>query len=544
MSSADRSVVCFSARGITKDFAVRVLHDIDLELARGQIHALLGANGAGKSTLCRIIAGLLPATQGSMVLDGQAYRPGNKATAEKRGVQIVQQELTLLGNLTVAESLLLNRLPARLGFIRRRELWTRARAALDRFGLQNIRPEDRIEELGIGQLQLLEIASALDRDCRLLILDEPTAMLSVSESERLFSKLRELRMAGIAILYISHRLQEVKELADRVTILQDGRHITTASATELTIDDMVRKMTQPTRIADPSMQSPPTANRSPVQMSVYGHDAARVPRGEDDCPGPILRVERLSRKPRVEEVSFELRPGEILGISGLVGAGRSELLRAMFGADVATSGYVWLAAPDRPEELRRHRFCHPSQAVAQGLAMLTEDRKQQGLMLPQSIVTNITLASVRRLADWPGRLNPTREQTASQELVEQLDIRCQSIDQSVGTLSGGNQQKVVMAKWLLRGARVYLLDEPTRGVDMASRQMIYRRLLQLSEQGAAIIVASSDLEELMQICDRIGVMSNGRYVAQFARHEFDAESLTRAAFQGFLQSPVGGGANV
>ncbi len=490
--------------GLTKRYGnVTVLRDVSLEVRPGEIHALLGANGAGKSTLCKIVSGLVPKSEGEMTLDGHSFAPSNKQDAEAAGVEIVQQELNLIPTLSVAENLLLTRLPRRFGAIDSRELHRRAAQILDRFGLADVASDALVGSLGVGRQQMVEIAAALARQCKLLILDEPTAALSGSESEQLFAHLTRLRDEGVAIIYISHRLDEVARLSDRVTVLRDGALVNTQATATLTTDAMVDLMSGETAVA---------AKRDHV-CHATNQDAMRV---ESVTSGIV------------HDVSFTVRRGERLGITGLVGSGRTELLRAIFGADVAAAGHVFLDGNPTPR-----RFRHPSEAVAAGLAMVTEDRKQDGLLLSQSIRINTTLSSMWRRFSRAGLTREAEENRVAMQMRDSLATRCESIDQFVGTLSGGNQQKVAVAKWLVRDADVFLFDEPTRGIDAGARQRIYQLFETLASQGKAIVIVSSDLEELFETCDRIAVMSAGRMVETFDRNEWTEEKIMQASFRGY-----------
>lgn len=499
-------------RGLTKRYGTTVLDRVSIDFWPGEIHALVGANGAGKSTLCKIIAGQVPASAGEMELGAIPYAPTGKAAAESAGVQIVQQELNLISTLSVAENLCLRDLPSRWGVVDRRALHRRAAAALARMGLERMPPETVVGELGIGQQQLVEIAAALDRDSHVLILDEPTAALAPTEAERLFEQLRELRRSGLAILYISHRLDEIAAIADRVSVLRDGKLVVTEPIGRLDQDSMVRLM----------------SGEVSVGKGVEPISYARAP--------IALRVQDLSRPPQVQGVSFEVAAGERLGIAGLVGSGRTELLRAIFGADVAERGAVFVGEDPTP-----YRFSQPRQAVAHGLAMVTEDRKENGLLLGQSIRDNTVLGTLARFAGRCGLPRRTAEVAETNRLVAEMDIRCRDIEQSVGQLSGGNQQKVAIAKWLARGPfartrqrspQVYLFDEPTRGIDIAARQHIYRLFDSLAAAGAAVVIVSSDLDELMRCCDAIGVISAGRWVERYPRATWDRTQILAACFQG------------
>ena len=502
--------------GLTKRYGTTtVVDDCNVDFRAGAIHALLGANGAGKSTMVRMIAGLVPPSTGSMTLDGRTYSPSNKRGAEAAGIEIVQQELNLIPTLSIAENLLLTRLPTTAGIIRSKPLHEKARAALDRFGLTELATHTKVRSLGVGQQQMVEIAAALDRKCRLLILDEPTAALSAAESETLFAWLGRLRDDGVGIVYISHRLDEVARLADRISVLRDGKHVGTFDAKDCSTDRMVQLMSGESTAGNPARK-----RDSPVGLP---SDATSLNRELE----VTLRVKNLSGGP-VNDVSFEVHRGEKLGIAGLVGSGRTELLRLIFGADIATSGGVLLRGEDNLQ-----RFRHPSQAVTAGLAMVTEDRKDNGLLLAQSIRFNTTIASMWRRFASLGIVRGTAEETAAIEQCESLEVRCQNTQQQVGTLSGGNQQKVAIAKWLVRDADVFLFDEPTRGIDVAARRRVYQLLHSLAEQGKGIVMVSSDLEELLEVCDRIAVMSNGRLVETFTRDDWSHERIMQAAFAGY-----------
>jgi ribose transport system ATP-binding protein len=483
-----------------------VLQDVDLELYPSQVHALMGANGAGKTTLARIVSGLTKADSGVMSLGGAVYSPQSKTEAESRGVQIVLQELTLIPTLSIAENLFLSRLPSRWGLVRSRLLRAQAEEALSAVGLERLDPTTKTGRLGVGEQQLVEIARALARSCRILILDEPTAALSTPQVERLFHHVARLKGAGVAIIYISHRLEEVRRIADRITVLRDGRLIATKPSRELAMDEAVRLMVG----ANP-------------EYELRGH---RRPSGP-----VVLRVDRLSRGDRVREVSFELHRGEVLGISGLVGSGRTELLRAIFGADRPDSGEVFLNGRDQP-----HRFRHPRQAVAAGIGMVPEDRKTEGLLLPLAVRINLSLARMSRFRNRMGWIDRTSENAASATIGDRLQLRCRSMEQTVWELSGGNQQKVVIGRWLLREPEVMFFDEPTRGIDVAAKFAIYHLIDDLADRGKGIVVVSSEVEELMLLCDRIAVLSAGRLVETFDRGGWSQESLLAAALTGYFGS--------
>jgi ribose transport system ATP-binding protein len=483
---------------------VRVLSGVDFDLCRGEVHALVGENGAGKSTLSRIIAGLTPPDAGSLELAGQAYAPRNRRDAEHHGVRIVLQELNLVNTLTVAESLFIDRLPHRCGWIDRAALNRQARVALERVGLTGLDPARFIRTLGVGQQQMVEIAAGLARRCDVLILDEPTAALTGPEIETLFAQIAALRAGGTAILYISHRLEEIRRIANRVSVLRDGCLVATRPVAELSLDEMVRLM--------------------------VGRDIGVASERPTRTVGEVaLEVRGLRRAPVVKEVSFIARRGELLGFAGLMGSGRTETMRAIFGADQRDAGEIRLHNQTEPARLHS-----PRDAVRQGLALLTEDRKEQGLLLPLAVRANITLPSLPRFAGACGWLKRSREADTASSWIGRLGVRCRDAEQRTGDLSGGNQQKVVIAKWLLRDCDVLVFDEPTRGIDVGAKFEIYRLLDDLAAQGRAIIMVSSDLPELMALCDRIAVMSAGRLVATFNRGEWTEDQIMTAAFSGLV----------
>jgi ribose transport system ATP-binding protein len=410
----------------------------------------------------------------------------------------------MVPTLTVAENLVLGQLPRRLGFVDRPTLRRQAEQALARVGL-DLDPWTPVDTLGIGHRQMIEIARALASACRVLILDEPTAMLSAHESATLFTRIDALRREGVAIIYISHRLDELARIADRIVVLRDGKLMADAPAATITQDALIQAM----------------VGRD-IAASSEGERAAREPWRGDGAPA--LRVTGLTRAPAVREVSFEVAPGEIFGIAGLVGAGRTELLRLIFGADRADAGTIEAGSPLKPV-----RIHSPGDAVRQGISLLTEDRKDEGLMLGLPIATNIALGNMPGVTT-RGWLQPARERALAQRHIDALRIRCAGPEQPVGELSGGNQQKVAIARWLERDTPVLLFDEPTRGVDVGAKFDIYALLDALAARGKALVVVSSDLRELMQLCDRIGVMRAGRLTHIFQRGGWSQDALLAAAF--------------
>ncbi|HCF3507794.1 TPA: sugar ABC transporter ATP-binding protein [Pseudomonas aeruginosa] len=491
-----------SIRGVGKTYAQPVLAEIDLQLFGGEVLALTGENGAGKSTLSKIVGGLERPGAGSLELLGRPYAPGSRREAEALGVRMVMQELNLLPTLSVAENLFLHDLPRRAGWIDRRRLRAAAREAMAQVGLEAIDPDTLVGDLGIGHQQMVEIARNLIGDCRLLILDEPTAMLTAREVDMLFEQVERLRERGVAIVYISHRLEELARISQHIAVLRDGRLVCVEPIERYDADQLVTLM-------------------------VGRELGERFDLGPRQTGAPLLRVERLSRRGKVHEVSFEVRAGEIFGISGLIGSGRTELLRLIYGADRADGGQVLLGDPPQRLSLRS-----PADSVRQGVALITEDRKGEGLLLDQSISANLALGNLPALARH-GVIDRRREEALARRQVEALRVRCADTAQAVGELSGGNQQKVVIGRWLERDCQVLLFDEPTRGIDVGAKFDIYALLAELTRRGKALVVVSSDLRELMLICDRIGVLSAGRMVDTFERDAWTQDALLAAAFAGY-----------
>ncbi len=490
--------------GLRKIYNVPVLSDVNFELHSGEVHALVGSNGAGKSTFARILSGLTVRDGGNIQFNGRPYSPLTKPEAERAGVVMVLQELNVIGTLSVAENIFLNRLPQRGGFIRTATLHANCCEALARVGLGELDPETTAGTLGVGQQQLVEIAGALSQNCRLLILDEPTAALTDPEIEKLFENIRRLQADGVGIIYISHRMDEIQRIAGRVTVLRDGRHIATHEAKETSPAELVREM--------------------------VGHDLPERKSAGVRATGEVaLRVENLRAGDRVRGVSFEARRGEILGLAGLIGSGRTETLRAIFGADRKDSGTILLAG--KPVTIRK-----PADAVHEGIAMIPEDRKQDGLLLTQSVRVNTTLNTLCRHAKAGMWTNKAAEIKTVDLFCGKLAVRCSSSEQVVNELSGGNQQKVVIARWLARDCEVLLFDEPTRGIDVVAKEAIYQLLRELADAGKAVVIVSSELVELMSLCHRILVMSLGRISAEFLPNEWTQEKITQAAFSGYLKT--------
>jgi D-xylose transport system ATP-binding protein len=501
-------------RGIAKAFpGVRALDGVSFDLQAGEIHALVGENGAGKSTLMKILAGVYPhgTYEGEVLVGGEPRRFTRVADAAQAGIAVVHQELSLVRDLSIAENIFLGREPRRFGVIRSEELYSRATAVLRELHL-DLDAHVPVGHLGIGQQHLVEIAKALlpfdgtpasPSDARILILDEPTAALTESEAGILFAILGRLRARGAGIVYISHKLDEVFRLADRITVLRDGRCVSTDPASALDKAQVIARMVG-RDIGDvfPAVQRAPSA---------VVFEARGVTVEDPNVRGKLL----------VDDVSFDVRRGEVLGIAGLVGAGRSDLLMALFGAHPgAKRGELFVDG--KPVSVR-----HPWDAIAHGIAFVTEDRKRFGLLPDQSLVHNITLASLRLtkrvLTD------DDRETAASERSMQELRVKAPSGLVPVETLSGGNQQKVVLAKWLLTGPQVLFLDEPTRGIDVGAKQEIYAQINRLAAEGLGIVLVSSELPEVLAMADRVLVLHEGRVTGRFTRGDARAEAVMLCA---------------
>lgn len=469
-------------KGVSKTFgSVKALSNVQLALFSGEVHALMGENGAGKSTLMKILSGAYRPDPGSEIrIDGQSVNITDPISARAAGVSIIYQELALSPNLTVAENIFLGRELAHGGVLRRSEMEASVAPVLRRLGAP-FAPSQRVGGLNVAHQQLVEIARALHAQSRILIMDEPTTALSERETDGLFSMIRQLRSEGLAIVYISHRMNEVYELADRVSILRDGTYAGTLMREEATPDTIVRYMV------------------GRELSSLY----TKTGQGATEGAKTVLRVQGLSDGVRVHDCGFELRAGEVVGLAGLVGSGRSELAQAVFGARMRRSGEMWLDG-------QRFAPSSPQQAIAAQVAYLTEDRRGDGLFLDMSCQENINTGVLRADARWGMVLNRPRARERAVESIRNLSVRVPNASFPVGGLSGGNQQKVLLSRWLQIRPKVLILDEPTRGVDIGAKSEIYRIIDALASEGVAILVISSELPEVLGVADRILVMHEGR----------------------------------
>ncbi|KAA1176598.1 sugar ABC transporter ATP-binding protein [Rhizobium tropici] len=495
--TADESIL--KLEGIGKRFpGVVALRDVSIEIGRGKGHVLLGENGAGKSTLINLLGGVFKPDNGRILFDGQAYNPSSPLEAFKAGIRVIHQELHPLSNLTVAENLLFEHLPRRYGLVNYKQMNVRAAELLAEVGL-NVAPTTLAGSLSVAQLQLLEIAKALSNESKLLVLDEPTATLTFKEVDRLFEILRRLKARGVTTLYISHRLEEIFEVGDDVTILRDGQHVVTRPLEGLGIPKIVELM---------------------VGRELAHHDAFR---GDSIISGEALGVSGVKVTRNSPELSFSVAKGEIVGIAGLVGSGRTEAVRAIFGADAKAAGEIRVDG-------EAIDITSPKDAVAAGLCLATEDRKIQGLMLDLSCAENTTITDLSKVSR-NGLIVRKLEEGLSHRLVRELRIKTPSIHQVVRTFSGGNQQKVVIAKWLFRGPKVLIFDEPTRGIDVGAKAEIYELLWKFAAEGKGVLVVSSDLPELMSICHRIIVFSDGKIAGEIPREQFDESRILSLAYK-------------
>lgn len=486
-----------SMRNIAKAFGkFYALKGVDLTVWPGEIHALMGENGAGKSTLMKILAGAYTATSGEILIDGRPHAIKGPKDALATGITLIYQEMQLAPNLTVAENIFLGSELARGGLVQRKEMIHQAQAVIDRLGAQ-FKAGDRVMTLTIAEQQQVEIARALHRNSRVLVMDEPTAALSSRETQRLFELILRLRDEGMAIIYISHRMAEVYELSDRVSVLRDGQYVGSLTRDKLNASELVRMM-----VGRP--------------LSDLFNKERDIPPGQ-----PRLRIQDLTDGGKVKASSLVVRAGEIVGLAGLVGAGRSELAQLIFGVRRATGGVIEIDG----EPVVIHS---PRAAIELGIGFLTENRKEQGLFLEMAAQENITMATLERDARW-GMLNRKKAQTVSDDAISLLNIRVPHAQVRAGGLSGGNQQKLLISRWVAIGPRILLLDEPTRGVDVGAKSEIYRIMTQMARQGVAILMISSELPEVVGMSDRVYVMREGSIAGELQAGDISQESIMTLA---------------
>jgi rhamnose transport system ATP-binding protein len=483
--------------GISKRFgAVQALRDVSLALYPGEVHALVGENGAGKSTVVKILGGIHSPDTGVIKIGGEEVELHSPAQAQHLGIAVIHQEPTLFPDLNVAENVFMGRHPRdRFGRVDWKRMYQEVEQLLAELDVP-LSVYTPVQGLSVADQQLVEIAKALSLDARVLVMDEPTAALSAHEVEKLFAITRQLREHGVAILFVSHRLEEIFELADQITVLRDGAHVITAPAAQFTSEDLIRFM-------------------------VGRELTALFPKGEAEIGDVLLDVRHLTRKGVFQDVSFQLRRGEILGFAGLVGAGRTEVARVIFGIDRADAGEIRIG-----NELVH--ISSPKDAMRHGLAYVPEDRRQQGLVMDFSIAANMTLPILQQVSRL-GVVNRQRERQIATDYSQQLHVRSAGIDQLVKALSGGNQQKVVLAKWLITNPSILILDEPTRGIDVGAKAEVHRIISDLASKGLGIILISSELPEVLAMSDRVLVMHEGHLTGMFNRAEADQEKVMFAA---------------
>ena len=477
---------------VSKQFpGVLALDDVSFTLKPGEVHVLLGENGAGKSTLIKILSGLYHPSSGEIYVEGQLQHFTNPKSAEKAGIATIYQELNLCENLTVAENIFIGRLPNRLGKVDRKALQEQAKAALAELNL-TYDPNMVVSQMGVAQKQMVEITKAVSRETKILIMDEPTAVLTEKEIVELFKVIHILKEKGVGIIYISHRLQELHEIGDRVTVLRDGKYIRTVNMRETTEDDL-------------------------VTMMVGREIKDKFPARNCKIGDVVLRAEHISTADKVRDVTLEVRAGEIVGIAGLVGSGRTEFARAIFGADPRTAGRILIDG-------KEVNIRSPLDAIQNGMGFVTEERKKDGLVLILPVEENIALAS--RKQNSVGLLaNLKKQKATAEEYVEHIRIKTPSIQQLAENLSGGNQQKVVLAKWLSAKARIIIFDEPTRGIDVGAKAEVYHLMNQLLEKGECIIMISSELPEIIGMSDRVVIMRDGAIGGELGKEEFDQKRM-------------------
>ncbi len=485
-------------KGISKRFlGVRALKGVDFELRRGEVHALVGENGAGKSTLMKVLTGIYQPDDGEIFFEGKPYAVKNIGEAQALGIAMIHQELNMMNDLTVAQNVFIGREIKKGFWLKDAEMVKETQKIFDRIGIK-IDPKMQLGRLTVGKQQMVEIAKAVSRDCKLLILDEPTAALTQTEIEELFRIMEDLKAKGIGMIYISHRMDEINRISDRITVMRDGEYVGTVDTASVTKDDVINMM-----IGRVVYEDPKTHSEVP--------DDAEV----------VLEVKHLSSGNAFNDVSFTLRRGEILGFSGLMGAGRTEVARAIFGADPHDGGEIFVNG-------KRVNIKTPEDAVKLGIGYLSEDRKRYGLLLDKSITDNSALASIDKYTKGIF-INDRRAKAEAKEENLKLRTKTPSMDQLLKNLSGGNQQKVIIARWLIRNSDILIFDEPTRGIDVGAKSEIYTLMNQLTKQGKSIIMISSELVEILRMSDRVLVMCEGKKTGELDISEANQENIMRLA---------------
>jgi ribose transport system ATP-binding protein len=493
-----------SLSNISKRFGPTVALDaVNLRLVKGEVHALIGENGAGKSTLMNLLAGLLKPDQGQMEIEGSSYAPASPLEARARGIALIHQELSLFPHLSVAENIMMGMEPARLGILDQQKLRARTAEVLKTFHHPEIKPQARIADLSIAARQIVEICRAIAARANFILMDEPTSSLQRSDVDHLFSVIRRFKNQDITIIYISHFLEEVREIADNFTVLRDGRSVATGSIRSTSDDELIAHMVG-----------------RPVE-NLFSRHSADISQPQET----VLEIQDLASDNALKHASFELKRGEILGIAGLMGSGRSEVVRTIFGLEKPRSGAIKLKGSAIA------RDGSPALRLSQKIGYLSEDRKGEGLAVTLSIADNVTMTRFASCSRW-GWLNLPRQREQVERLTESLSVKARDVEQPVATLSGGNQQKIALARLLHQEADVLLLDEPTRGIDIGSKAQVYQTIAQCAENGKAVLMISSYLPELFGMCDRLAVMSRGRLSKVRPISEWRPESVMQAAIGG------------
>lgn len=492
----NEKTVFFEMRGISKSFpGVKALDDVGFSIAEGEIRALVGENGAGKSTLMKILNGNYKKDSGQILIDGKEVNITNPQVADAHGITIIFQELNLVDDLSITENIFAGRLSGKSGFVNWRKLHAKAKTLLERIGF-DVAPTTLVGELTVAGKQMVEIAKALNRDSRIILMDEPSATLTKKELDALFEIIRDLKKSGIAVIYISHRMEEIFEICESVTVMRDGRIIGTRDVASVSSDEL-------------------------VEMMVGREIDSAYPRRNVEIGEEILRVEHLCRKDRKQDINFTLHKGEVLGIAGLVGAGRTEIMRAIFGVDYISKMTVYVDG-------QKVRIRTPAAAKKHGIAFLTEDRKQEGLTLDFTVKSNIVAANLKSICAG-GITSNKKENAIADAYIDRTKIKTPHRNQKVGNLSGGNQQKVVVSKWLNSNPDILIMDEPTRGIDVGAKREIYEIINELAAQGKAIILISSELPEVLGMSDRVLVMKDDAIVAELTGDEINAVEVMRYA---------------
>lgn len=486
--------VILEMKGIDKRFSgVHALKGANLELKEGEVHALMGENGAGKSTLMKVLCGIHKRNAGEVILFGKPVDFSNIKESQDSGIAIIHQELNMMNHLTVAQNIYIGREPMKCGYIDDKKMQNDAKKLFDRIGIE-IDPSAKVGSLTVGKQQMVEIAKAVSHDSKILILDEPTAALTQIEVDELFKIMNDLRDKGIGMIYISHRMDEINRISDRITVMRDGEYVGTCVTSQTTKDEIVKMM---------------------VGRVIYG-DKKEKSNVKDDAP-VVLEVSNLNRGNEIKNVSFKLRKGEILGISGLMGSGRTEVARAIYGADAVTSGEIFING-------EKVDIKTPEQAVNNGICYLSEDRKRYGLLLDKSIAENSVLSNLSDYISF-GFINDKKIEKEAIDANEKLKTKTPSIRQLLKNLSGGNQQKVIIARWLIRDCDIFIFDEPTRGIDIGAKSEMYTLIEELVQKGKSVIMISSELSEIQRLSDRVLVMCEGRITGELDISEATQEKI-------------------